>query len=1106
MEPNQPNSNMFSYSKSSSSSSSMQNNSKNSERRPSKKSILRKEGSQSKNKDKHATFVESQNQVEFYIPDMYNQNKNHRISLNTVSEEPEQNSRSSSDQIIQNNISTIRVSINSDKRISFTDNDNINISDFNSNNYNNNYDYDNNNNIEQLNNSGNNNIESSIIFKNQHSKKPTTRKTLDSEYILNDFFQTNDINNFHPVQNVQNEESKNNIIKDTQSKVVKIRLSSSGRNSFPNENSITNLSHNSPVINVSNNSSSSTNEKLEEQTKRNTEANKILFNINNQNNLNYLNDLNSNPSLFPQKNNINIINTNTNNTNTNINTNFNDNYKSNVDISKETAINKNNIKFDIQMNETNNNNDIINNNIINDNNISKKSKKPNFKKRITIGIIKEEEDILLNDNNNNNINANNDINSANNYNNNTTNFNANNDNLNINSINNLNNNIINNDMSSMTNAQIQNNDVTNVFQNKSKKMPKMSKKRITMGINSFNDNNIFNEGIFEDNKTQQEVSLKNSNDNNTNNYNYNSISNNNQINNNIQLNKDYTKIILDEPKYVEPIIVAENKNLNYSNYEKYLKYNDNNYPLSEKKENINVQNNLIIQSNNKSISQTVRKNPLNDSLLNKLEIYSNVRRNKLDLDSSPLIELIHDKSKNNSNKDIISDNNKYQLVLNNDEDIGKEIDNQFNFIRQNLEEKEKDWKEKIIRNAERHQEFESEINQNNNEIKNIERRTNEIKNQINDLTNNKNKYDKLSEKAQIINNILIDKGIDIKDIELVTYKEVNCLLFTIMIKNNLVYKFLISDNIIHEKNLSGELVVTFLGVIYTEMFTNYFSDETIINKDKNKALLFQKYFDETIKKIFPNQYEEITIHDLSYRYYLSTQISLCFIHIMKMINHISIMDEEISVDTPDLKKYFVKFKYITIYGAKLNFEYVLNIENPFSNNYLNSVEVEKYEYILDDFDEYRKEKINIIWKYFNPKDIQINHIYFSHMNSMLYYIDKMDVNKTEINDKYLFNVMQGNIPPNEDDDDNDLNNNFDSKELIKQLEIMYGKNFISQLMKESENNNDNVNETNVEGEIENYKENDDTEINLHLPPSNDEDENDIDNDNKDLNDGQSGNY
>ena len=128
------------------------------------------------------------------------------------------------------------------------------------------------------------------------------------------------------------------------------------------------------------------------------------------------------------------------------------------------------------------------------------------------------------------------------------------------------------------------------------------------------------------------------------------------------------------------------------------------------------------------------------------------------------------------------------------------------------------------------------------------------------------------------------------------------------------------------------------------------------------------------------------------------------------------------------------------------------------------------------------------------------------MNTMLYYIDKIDVHKTEINDEYIFNVMQGNVPPNEDNDD-DLNDNFDSMELLKQLGIMYGKNFISQLMRESENTNVNLNDINIDGEIENNKENDDEEIILDLPPSNneDEDENDNDNDNTGINEALSGN-
>ena len=67
MEPNQQNINMLSYSFSSSSSGNFPNNSKNSEKMKSKKSILRKEGSTSKNKDKHPIFVDSLNEVAFFL-------------------------------------------------------------------------------------------------------------------------------------------------------------------------------------------------------------------------------------------------------------------------------------------------------------------------------------------------------------------------------------------------------------------------------------------------------------------------------------------------------------------------------------------------------------------------------------------------------------------------------------------------------------------------------------------------------------------------------------------------------------------------------------------------------------------------------------------------------------------------------------------------------------------------------------------------------------------------------------------------------------------------------------------------------------------------------
>ena len=170
--------------------------------------------------------------------------------------------------------------------------------------------------------------------------------------------------------------------------------------------------------------------------------------------------------------------------------------------------------------------------------------------------------------------------------------------------------------------------------------------------------------------------------------------------------------------------------------------------------------------------------------------------------------------------------------------------------------------------------------------------------------------------------------------------------------------------------------------------------------------------------------------------------------------------------TEDLKKYEVKFSHITIYGAKINLEFILNIENPFSGNYLNNVEVEKNDYILNDFDEYRKKKINNIWKYFNPKDIQINHKFFYNIFLMFDYMDKIDIYKQEINDEYIFNVMQGNIMPKEDKLlENDENINFDSMELSKQLEIMYGDIYLG-------------------------KNNDNEEIILDLPSSQNEDEND----------------
>ena len=1051
MEPNQLN-NINSYSLSSSSSGNFQNDSKKSEKLNSKKSILRKEGSQSKNKDKHATFVDpSMNQVTFYLPDISGIKKNDRISLNTVSEEPEPNSRSGSELINNRILSSNRVLVKTEQKLNFDNNGfNVNNLMFDSNkemnnrtftNINNNFPsfYDNtinNNNI--INHQENKNepeiIESKpIIFKNQNIKKPTSRKTLDSDYLLNDFSKSNNMNNI-PEQ-MQNQE--NEIMKEPPSKALKIRLSNSGRNSFLSDNNINtsldqsknnivtdNNSINRPQMknnDTSINSDNSTNERIkrEQQTKINTEVNKNLFNINAPRN-----------SL--------------------------------VGINDITSINSNNIPS----------NNLIDNmsNQINELITKNNNKKPNFRKRITMAMTNDD-DLFIDDDN---FNTNKEIQETNMYN---------------------NNNII---------QQIDNNAYNNIntdniiLQNREKKMPKKNQKRITMATNPFDDEqNLFNDDIASN--QQESIPI---------------------MNNSKKLCKDYPTNYNtnEEIAYVEPKIVAENKNINLDIYEKYLKYNNFIFPKSESKiNNITSLNFPKKDESDASGSQTTKKEKQminSDNLLENLQklnqnnINKNLQNSKnsipnLNFISSPLIELINDKSftSKGSINSFSKQDEKYNLVLNDNEnfDIEKEIANQINFIEKNLEEKEKNWREKIINNAERHTQFESEISKNKNELNNIEYRINEIINQKNDLIKNKTKYETLSEKAQKLNDGLTSAGIEIKDIEHIMYKEMNCLLFTVMIKNKLVFKFLISDNIWYEKNVSGESDVTFIGVLKTEVFSNYFEDEAIINKDKNMNELIQKYFNEIINKVFPNEYEKISIHDLSRKYYFATQISICFLHILKIINQVSLIDPELEINTQDLKKYFLKFNYVDIFSAKIIFIYELNIENPFSGNCLNSVEVEKNDYILNNFDEYRNDTLNLIWKYFNPQKIQINYNYFYNLILMLNYIDKVRAFKKEINDDYIFNVMQGNIKPKEDEFDEDENNNFDNMDLSKQLEIIYGKNFLEQLsnnnldidMENKEEREDNDKYIDIESEIgknENNKskDNDDEEIVLDLPSSKDD--------------------
>ena len=1099
MEPNQPNMNILSYSFSSSSSGNFGNNSKKSEQIKSKKSILRKEGSTSKSKDKHATFVEPLSQVSFYVPDVYNQNKNQRISLNTVTEEAE-NSHSGSDLV--NNLSSNRISITSEQRINLIDNNNNsiipNFSDNKSieinNNINNNQQdtYFNDNNNNNNNSKNTNNI---VVVKNR--KKPKTRKTLDSDYYIEGLERNTQIyaNNIQKDEKIENKENKSEINnKNNDSKFLEVRLSNSGvNNNFKNDNGMINLSNQN--IQKSASSDNSTNEKIEQQTKINTEVNKNLFKLNNPI------DLNINSVSNPQFNN--------NQINQNIN----------IDINNQ---NKNDINYQ-------NDNNIILTNL--NNIVPKRIRKPQTNKRVTLlGITSNEYDndsktMFANLSNNY---LNNDINNINNIeinnnkpvdfnNNKSTDFNNNLNIMNNSNINIINSNLINNNNSNTTNNNINNtntNSNQNLLNNIGNSLFNNNDMNLNNEIKAINNINIKNNrkrvprtntrltmaarinDIEYEKPTLQQIDSDYS----INNSNYNNNINN--LNNVNIYNAPYEPIILEEPQYVEPIITAQEKNINYENYEKYIKFNDLNinHPLSEKKVEINFGNRNNIQINPFTTSQSVRKNKLDDNLLHNLESFkkNSNSRNILNIDSSPLNELLYDRpSRSLLNELNLPLREKYTLSLNNNEnfDIEKEMSNQIDFLYNNLEEKEKNWKERIIKNAERHQEFENELNKNQKELNSITNKTNEINNQINDILQKGNKYDKLSEKGQKLYDNFVENGLDIKDIEHINYKDRNCLLFKVMIKNNLSYKFIILDNIWYDKNLNGDSQVTFFGIFSTEVFTSYFSEGSIINKDNNTNLLIQKYFNETIKKVFPNELEIITINKLSYIYYLSTQISLCFIHIIKMIIYIASIDEDFTFKTDDLKKYVVKFSYIAIYGAKINLEFILNIENPFSGNYLNSVEVEKNDYILNDFDEYRKKKINLIWKYFNPKDIQINHKFFSNIFLMLGYMDKIDVYKQDINDEYIFNVMQGNILPKEDDFfENNENFNFDSLELGKQLEILYGNNFFGK-------NNDNKDIDNIlsnNEEEDNHKkdgsfnDNDNEDIILDLPSSKNEEENEKD--------------
>ena len=93
--------------------------------------------------------------------------------------------------------------------------------------------------------------------------------------------------------------------------------------------------------------------------------------------------------------------------------------------------------------------------------------------------------------------------------------------------------------------------------------------------------------------------------------------------------------------------------------------------------------------------------------------------------------------------------------------------------------------------------------------------------------------------------------------------------------------------------------------------------------------------------------------------------------------------------------------------------------------------------------------------------------------------------------------------PKEIEFESDEMNKFDTLELSQQLDIIYGKQFLEQLVNNNKDididkkeENDNIDNNNKDIDIEknednigNSKENDDEEIVLDLPPSINEDEN-----------------
>ena len=552
--------------------------------------------------------------------------------------------------------------------------------------------------------------------------------------------------------------------------------------------------------------------------------------------------------------------------------------------------------------------------------------------------------------------------------------------------------------------------------------------------------------------------------------------NNDFLNNNILKND-----LNNEDKYKAriPIIEAKQINIDYSHLEKKSQIPEFNeflvdsreirksIPMSAKKEE--MKNNLAEMSKNiksltvKKVIPTNFNNPFNLNQINRASTNTSLIGDLLNDNSISSISV----SKNNVISFIEEENSSLDLSNQYSDntkniDIKKEINDQIDYLYCKINERKKIWVKNIREVAETHQKYENSIRKKQEELDNLNIRIKQKQEEIKFyntkilLTNYDNK---LTGKEEITKKRIIKAGLDINEIKHISYNGQSSLLFTVFVRNYTMFKFITSDNIWSTNDVNSGTKIKFLGVYKTELFRNIFYSDTVINKDENINSLIQKYYNDTIKVIFPKESQIITVRKIAHKYIFASKISVHFVHLMNIVNHISLLDPKLTFDTKHLRSYIVEFNFKTIFDATIKFSYLLSVENPFTGNYLYSVFISKGDlFNSNDFEEYKKTKLELIWKFFNPKDMIIGYQYFKNLFEMMYYIDFCDMSEIELDKTYMKNVMMGYIYPQENYPKN-------MKEELKKMNDL-GKRKIKI------NKNDFI-----------YKKDDSELIELDLPPS-----------------------